>query len=241
MTTPASEEYLEAIYHLRRGEEPVRPARLAEKLKISSAAVADMLARLERDGLIARTADRGVTFTAKGEALAVRQVSRHRLAERLLDDVLGLRWDRVHDEACKLEHVISPEAADGLERLLRRPKTCPHGNPIPNRDGVVVEPPTRLLSELAPGESGVIAKITEEDAAMLGQLLGFGLLPNVAVEVEGSAPFNGPLLIRVGRSRYALGREIARNIHVAATGTGAPPSSPEAADDLPPVPWDEDA
>lgn len=214
MTTTKTEEYLEAIYKVEQKDRSVRASKLAEHLGVSPASVAEMLKRMSERGLIERGTDASVTLTPSGKKAALELVRKHRLSERFLTDILGLPWDKVHDEACKLEHVFSDEVEDGLERLLENPTTCPHGHPIPAKDGTCYEEITRPLADLGAGDKAIIVKISEEEPKMLQYLATLGLLPRVPVRVREVAPFKGPLLVEVGRAQYALGREVAAKIQV---------------------------
>jgi len=214
MTTPKTEEYLEAIYKMEQVEPPVRPSRVAEQLQVTPASVAEMLKRMAKNGLIERGKDASISLTDAGKQAAALLVRKHRLSERFLTDVLGMPWDKVHDEACKLEHAFSDEVEDGLNKLLQNPRTCPHGHPIPAKDGTYVEEPTRPLSELRAGAEATIVKISEEESSMLQYLASLGLLPSINIRVCEVAPFKGPLIIEVGRAKYAIGREVASRIQV---------------------------
>ncbi len=215
-TSAVGEEYLEALYNLEQRERPVRPATLARHLKLAPSSVTDMLKRLQAQGAVERTPDQGITLTAEGRQLASRMVRRHRLAERFLVDILGLPWHRSHDEACKLEHALSAESEAGLARLLDGVDTCPHGNPIPDADGNVPVEDALPLIDLPLHQSACIVSIADENREELQFLASLGLIPGVQVTVEERAPFGGPLLVCVGRAKYALGREVAGKIRVAA-------------------------
>jgi len=209
------EEYLEAIFKLQRGPDPVTVTRLAAELGVSPPSVSEMLRRLRADGLVRKPRrDRGITLTGTGETEGATLVRRHRLSERFLVDYLDMPWDAVHDEACKLEHVLSPEVEARLAEQLGNPRTCPHGHTIPGADGTLDDDELRPLSGLEPGDEGVIGCIAEEKSDLLRYLASLGLLPDTPVAVESVAPFNGPLLVRVGSSQYALGREVTDKIMV---------------------------
>ena len=211
--TQSAEEYLEAIFKLERGTDPVTVKRLADDLGIAPPSVSEMLHRLRAAGLVEEPAEgRGIALTAAGETEGATLVRRHRLSERFLVDYLDMPWDAVHEEACKLEHVLSPEVEARLAEQLGNPRTCPHGHTIPAEDGSLVEEDLRPLSGLAPGDEGVIGCIAEESSDLLRYLASLGLLPDTPVAVESVAPFNGPLLVRVGGSQYALGREVTDKI-----------------------------
>jgi DtxR family Mn-dependent transcriptional regulator len=237
MPSEAVEEYLEAIFKLSSEGRVVGLTRLAEHLKVTPASVSEMVRRLEREGLISyrgrgrgRGAEeekgpgagrgprggaeprRGISLTPKGERLARTLVRRHRLSERFLTDMLGLDWETAHQEACRLEHALSPDTEARLAELLGNPHTCPHGHPIPDSRGRI--PPSKLkrLSDCCEDESGCIDRVEEDEPQMLQYLASLGLLPEVEVEVREVAPFNGPLLVKAGGAQYALGREVASKI-----------------------------
>jgi DtxR family Mn-dependent transcriptional regulator len=213
--TQNAEEYLEAIFKLQLGPEPVTVTRLAGELGVAPASVSEMIGRLRAAGLVEQPAeDRTIALTEDGAAEGASLVRRHRLSERFLVDYLDMPWDAVHDEACKLEHVLSPEVEARLAEHLGNPLTCPHGHAIPAEDGSLPEEEMRPLSELAPGREAVIGCIAEEKSDLLRYLASLGLLPDTPVVVESVAPFNGPLLVRVGGSQYALGREVTDKILV---------------------------
>ncbi len=211
--TPRIEEYLESIYKLQQEQHPVSTSRLAEHLKLSPPSVSEMVKKLAQKGLVSHT-EKGVCLTTEGNAIAKKVVRRHRLSERLLTDVLGYKWDEVHDEACKLEHAISPEMEERIAKSLGNPRTCPHGHPIPDKDGILLKEKVRPLSELKASDKGTIVSVFEEDPKMLQYLASLGLIPDVCVRVEEVAPFGGPLIVCVSGSRYALGREVASKIKV---------------------------
>jgi len=171
--------------------------------------------RLVDKGLAEKSRDRGIVLTRKGKRAALELIRKHRISERFVVDVLGMDWKDVHEEACKLEHVLSAEVESRMEALLSDAQTCPHGHPIPDRLGRTVEAPVRRLSTLKRDEKGVIAKIAEERRDLLEYLATLGMMPQAAVQVEQVAPFEGPLLVKVKGASYALGREIAEKIWVA--------------------------
>ncbi|MCL5292583.1 MAG: metal-dependent transcriptional regulator [Actinobacteria bacterium] len=213
MDSPAIEEYLEAIYKLQQAEKPVKQSQIANVLNLHPTTVGEMSRRLTEKGLIRRRTG-GVELTKKGERAAVELIRRHRLSERFLVDVLGLPWERAHSEACKLEHALSDDVTDSLEKFLDSPSSCPHGHPIPDHDGRFAAESACSLSSLGSGDRGVIVSVDEANAEMLSYLASLGLLPEVEVVVEEVAPFGGPLLVKIGSAKYALGREVAAKIRV---------------------------
>lgn len=209
MPTPTIEEYLEAIYALAGDGNEVIGARLAEALSVSPPTVTATLHRMVRDALIEIGPRKEVTLTAKGRDAVEALVRRHRLSERLLVDVLGLDWHTVHDEACRLEHAISPAVEERLAAFLGDPATCPHGNPIPGKYKGEAE--TRL-SDASPGDARVITRVAqraESEPGLLQYLHQRGLVPGVQVLVAEVAPFNGPIVLQVDDRSVPVGRDVA--------------------------------
>jgi len=209
-----SEEYLEAIYRLEEKRGSAKTSELANQLKVALGSVTNTIERLERQRLVIHEPYRGVKLTKKGRKLALRVLRKHRLAERLLTDVLHLDWSKAHDAACQLEHGITDDIIKPLERTLGHPQTCPHGSPIPTRDGGIVEEKSKPLTTLTAGEGGTIMKITEEKRDMLQYLASLGLVPGTSVEIEEKAPFNGPIIVKARGASYALGHNVASVIWV---------------------------
>ena len=195
MPTQAIEEYLESIWKLQSRGVRVIGARLAEDLGVSPPTVTEMLRRLRQEGFVESGEGKEVVLTAKGNEAAEVLVRRHRLSERLLTDILGMPWSLAHDEACKFEHVISPQVEERLARVLDYPSTCPHGNPIP---GAGVEPETLVrLSQVSVGGKGVLRCVEAEDEQLLRYVEGLGLVPGALVEVLDYAPLGGPVKVVV--------------------------------------------
>ncbi len=236
MPTEKVDEYLETIFKLGCANQEVNITQIAEYLGVSPASVSEMVKRMEAQGLVqcrrrgkgvmagprakdkeegrgsVRGRSKDVSLTPRGEKMARTLIRRHRLSERFLTDMLGIDWESAHQEACKLEHVISPEVEERLAEVLGNPATCPHGHPIPDGKGKMPAMDILPLTHLKVGEKGRIDRVEEEQPQMLQYLATLGLLPNVEVEVREIAPFNGPFLVRVGKSQYALGREVASKI-----------------------------
>ena len=211
---PPVEEYLETIFALEEEGIPVIQARLAERLGKAAPSVSEMLDRLEADDLIVRSS-RQIAMTDKGDALARGVVRKHRLAERLLVDIIGLDWDKAHLEAGRWEHVISDDVEDRLVVLLGNPTTCPHGNPIPGVEPV--GPEQRRLAEAQPGDRIRLERITESvehEAASLSYLGDHGLTPGTTALIQARAP-DGTLTLEVEGATIALGPAMTRRMFVA--------------------------
>jgi DtxR family Mn-dependent transcriptional regulator len=211
MPTTTLEEYLETIYKLS-GTGVVRPTQIADFMGVSGPTVTATLKRLESHGLITRDGT-GVVLTVEGEARSVDIVRKHRIAERFLVDVLGLDWEAAHEDACLLEHAMSPRMLEALERYLGDPTVCPHGHPIPTADGSVPVASGESLDRVAPGFSARVLRVAE-DEEVLGYLGTIGLKPGAVVRVAAAEPFDGPLTVEIDGATRPLGRDIARFVTV---------------------------
>lgn len=217
----STEEYLEALFKLSRSDDGITVGRLADELRVAPSSASQMLVRLAEEGLVERAEDGTPRLTEQGEKEGGLLVRRHRLSERFLSDLLDLPWDKVHDEACKMEHALSPEVEARLADRLGHPLTCPHGHVIPDENGHLEETPVRPLDQLRAGEQGVIAHVAEDQPELLRYLSSLGLIPWARVRVQSIAPFGGPHLIRVGEAEYAVGREVAARVFVRADDEAA--------------------
>ncbi len=215
--TAVIEEYLEGIYKLQEKSGVARTSDIGNMLQVVPGTVTNTVERLEKEGYIIHEPYRGVKLTQKGRRIALQVVRRHRLSERLLTDILHVEWDKAHDAACKLEHGITDEIIKPLEKALRHPKTCPHGNPIPTKCGGIIEDKSYPLSTLNEQEQGTIVKITEEKSDMLHYLNTLGLVPGASIQVVEKAPFDGPVTLKVDGNSHALSRTMASIIRVKKT------------------------
>lgn len=210
------EEYLEAVYRLEKEGPGVTTSGLASSLGVAPASVSGMLKKLAKDGYVQQVARGEVKLTTAGLEVAVRVLRRHRLAERLLTDVLGMPWDEVHAEACMLEHAISERVEERLVALLERPTTCPHGQPIPPADlsdPVVTGEP---LAQMPVGSRVRVVSVTEELPEILRYLAEIGLRPGAKLAVTQKAPLGGPVTIEVNGARHPISLELAGMVTVTA-------------------------
>ncbi len=215
VSTPRIEEYLEAIYKLaaERGG-AVGISRLAQSMGLSVPSASEMVKRLEQSGSITYNRQREVVLTDKGREEAVSVIRRHRLAERFLTDHLGFDWDEVHEEACRLEHAISPAVEAKLAKFLGEPQTCPHGYSIPQANGEVPQRNLIPLTELEPGKTARVAAVPEEEAELLRYLAELGLIPKAEVKIVEVAPFGGPMTLTINGASAAVGPELASKVLV---------------------------
>ena len=214
---PSFLEGLEALYRLAPEGGTASLDALAKRMGLTKALISERVLGLQGMGLVERSPAERLSLTAEGRRLAVGLIRKHRLLERFLVDLLQLPWAEVHEEASRLTPVLSDRVGDRLAKLLGDPPTCPHGNPIPSPDGVLRAETAVPLHRLARRKAGTIVRIEQEDRELLRYLATLGLLPRTRVEVEEVSPFGGPVLVRVGTSRYALGRKVASKIFVKET------------------------
>jgi len=207
--------YLEAIYYIRAEGERVRSARLADWLSVSRPTVTVALRRMTRDGMVRLDTHKEIELTARGDQAAAAIVRRHRIMERWLTDVLGLDWVTADAEAERLEHAVSEVVEETLYRSLGRPKTCPHGNPIPGHS--TMRASEVRLSALRPGETGTITRISEvaqrEAPPLLQYLHERGLRPGTRITIEEVDEVGRTMQLRAAR-RLTLSTETASKLSV---------------------------
>ena len=219
MPTPTVEAYLEIIYMMAVEDQSVIGARLAESLHVSRPTVTTTLKRMVLEGLVKIDSRKEIRMTAKGQAIAERLQHRHRIVERWLTDVLGFDWAKSDAEAHRLEHVMSDEVAELLNKNLDYPTTCPHGNPIPGnvRGGKLADSKAFQLSAANENDRVIVARVSEyaENVAELLEYLGQrGVRPGAAVTVTEIAPLEGPLTLQVGPRTTSMSREVANFVWV---------------------------
>lgn len=213
MLSQSVQDYLKTIYGLQE-HGPVSTTEIAKKMKVSGASVTGMLKRLASMGLVDYNSYKGVKLTEAGEKVALEILRHHRLLELYLRESLGFSLDKVHDEACRLEHYISDEFGDRISELLGDPKFDPHGHPIPTKEGTIPDMDEISLPEVESGKEVEIARISDLDKKMLAYFEENDLLPGRKVKVLEKAPFNGPVTIVHKGAEKILGREVAKNIFI---------------------------
>lgn len=212
-----TEEYLETILAIEEEGVPPLRARLVERLGLSAAAVSETVNRLVASGYTELRDDRTIRLTEKGRQLATTVVRRHRLAERLLTDVIGLEWEKVHREAARWEHAISADVEEKLVELLGDPVTCPHGNPIPGSRRKAKTAPTVQLASAEPGRV-TIARISEKlelNDAGLRLLARARLIPGATATVIERA--DGGVKVKTSAGEHTVPADVAEQMYVAAT------------------------
>jgi DtxR family Mn-dependent transcriptional regulator len=219
MRSSAVEDYTKAIYALQqRTPEPVSTNALAERMGVTPASASGMVKRLGELGLVTHVRYRGVSLTDAGQRVALEVIRHHRLLELYLVKSLGVPWDRVHQEAEVLEHVLSEELEELIAAKLGDPTHDPHGDPIPTRDLTIDEAPTRSLESLQAGARGTFARVSDSDPEMLRYLSERGIGPGDPFEVIDRQPFGGPLFVRFGSDVHPLGGQLALAMRVELTG-----------------------
>ena len=215
LRSPAIEDYAKAIYALQaRSADPASTNALAERLGVTAGSASGMVKRLGELGLVTHVPYRGVSLTDAGRRIALEVIRHHRLLELYLVQSLGVPWDRVHDEAEVLEHVLSEQLEERIATQLGDPTLDPHGDPIPTRDLVLTEPQTQSLETLEPGARGTFVRVSDSDPEMLRYLAQRGIAPGDALTVVERQPFGGPVFVRFGAEVHPLGGELARAIRV---------------------------
>jgi len=235
MSGLATEDCLAEIYRLQAAGESATTGTVADRRHVTPASTTSMFKRLARDGLVTYREYEGVTLTEEGQRVALAILRRHRLVERFLTDVLRMPWESVDDMADQMEHALPDAVVDALETLLGNPFTCPHGYPIPDRDGRLPQMPLRRLAELGPGEAGVVARVDERIPGLLSYLHEVGMTLGTSVEVEAVNPVDDTVTLRVARSSFVVGPRVAQAVSVAPPerdgGAVGVPAAPGAARD----------
>jgi DtxR family Mn-dependent transcriptional regulator len=208
------EDYLKAIYEIGRGSVSVATNDIAQKLSLTAASVSGMVRRLADQGLLSYERYRGVTLTDSGRRAALRTIRRHRVIEAYLSQALAYPWDRVHDEAERLEHAASDELVNRMADAIGEPVVDPHGAPIPSREGLMDETVHLPLAELGAGYGARVVEVSDDDPEMLRYLGELGIVPAAEVVVLAKAPFEGPITLRVAGVKLSIGPSLAAQVMV---------------------------
>ena len=214
MPTPAIEDYLKAVYKLQENAEAASTNAIADRMGVSAASVTNMMKRLSETGLVEHRPYQAITLTDAGSKIALEIIRHHRLLEVYMAEALGFTWDQVDAEAERLEHVISEEFEDKIDAMLGHPTTDPHGSPIPGKDGSIAPTNHDRLSDIDPGHTVVIRRVTDTEPALLRYLAKLGLRPENRVDIVKKEPFEGPLLLQVGGEEHHVGHQVASSVLV---------------------------
>ncbi len=217
--THAIEDYLKAIYEIQTTHGKAGTNQLAALLEVTPASVTGMIKKLANTEppLLVYEKHRGVTLTAEGEEIALEILRHHRLLELFLHQILGYSWDKVHEEADMLEHVISEEFEARIAEALGDPQRDPHGSPIPTIDLKLPPDSSRPLSSMKPGETGTVESVRDNDPDLLCFLEARGLVPQVDVHILQHSPFDDNLTIQVGgrEEPIVLGSRVTSQVFIA--------------------------
>ncbi|GMU95885.1 metal-dependent transcriptional regulator [Ignavibacterium album] len=215
MKNISKEDYLSAIYKLRDEAGEIKPNLIAENLEISAAAVTDMLKKLNKDGYVRYQKYKGIKLTPKGERYAISMIRKHRLWETFLFETLGMPWEKIHNEAEKLEHSSSDELVDKLEEFLNFPEFDPHGYPIPDKAGNIPKQKQVIaLSDMNKNEKGKISRISDFKSELLVYTKRQGLNIGEKIFIKDKLEFDGSVVININNKEVSLSKKIASNIFI---------------------------
>lgn len=214
--TISTEDYLKTIYELTEHGKSANTNALAKKLNISAPSVTGMIKKLaaSKPALVEYQKHQGVTLTREGKRAALEVIRHHRLLEAWLVQTLGYSWDEVHEEAERLEHVISEDFERRIAAAMGHPTRDPHGELIPTEDLKMPEDPSIPLSALRSGQGGVITCVKSSETALLRHLEELGLVPDTEIQVVDYSPFDHNLTVKIGRQTLVLGLNITSKIFI---------------------------
>ena len=215
MNNISKEDYLSTIFKHRDSGGEIKSNQIAEQLKISGAAVTDMLKKLSKNGYVEYKKYKGIKLTKVGEQYAMNMVRRHRIWEVFLHQVVGIPWDKVHSEAENLEHSSSDDLIDRLEEMLDFPEFDPHGDPIPDKNGKLPEQKkAKSLSVIQPGCRVTVLKVNDFDSSFLKHISRIGIGLNKEIEVKEVLKFDGSMLLAIDGKELNVSNKLAANIFV---------------------------
>jgi len=215
MDNVSQEDYLTAIYRNLDEAGEIKPNLLASKLEISNAAVTDMLRKLSRDGFVDYQKYKGIKLTGEGELYAKNMLRRHRMWEVFLHQTLGVPWDKVHDEAEKLEHSSSDEIINLLEEFLEYPEVDPHGYPIPDKNGKIKKSKTVVaITELNENDTAKVIRVNDDVKNLLSYVTKIGISLGKEIIVKDKLEYDGSVLMMIDRKEVNISNKIASNIFV---------------------------
>lgn len=214
--TISIQDYLKNIYELTENGETASTNALARKLNVSAPSVTGMVQKMasSRPALVEYQKHQGVTLTREGRRAALEVIRHHRLLEAWLVQTLGYSWDEVHEEAERLEHVISEDFENRIATAMGNPTRDPHGEPIPTADLKMPLDKSTPLSSLRPRQTAIIKRVVASDAELLRHLEGLDLIPGAQIEITDYSPFDHNLTIKLGRKSFVLGINITNKIFV---------------------------
>jgi DtxR family Mn-dependent transcriptional regulator len=211
MPGKSKEEYLEAIYGLLEDARQTKTGEIARELKVKESSVSEMLKKLDEEGFIKHRPYYGVELTKKGLTIGAKVKRKHRLLERFLHDVLKIRKRDIHEQACQMEHTLSDEAADALDRFMDHPRDCPDdGKPIPPADEARI---INTLDQLRPADKAEVEGLAG-GSSFQSRMKSMGIMKGKKIRVVAKEPLGGPIVIKVGNTKVTIGRGMAGKIRV---------------------------
>ncbi|NUN07851.1 MAG: metal-dependent transcriptional regulator [Ignavibacteriaceae bacterium] len=215
MKNISQEDYISVIYKHRDTEGLIRSTTIADRMSISNAAVTDMLRKLSRDGLIYYTKYKGISLTGEGEEFAVNLVRRHRLLEMFLYKIVNMPWEKVHEEAERLEHGASEELINRLEEMLEFPDYDPHGDPIPSKTGKIPQARSALrLDYMESGKTAVVVRVNDYDHEFMTYISSVGIIMDTELTVKNHLKFDNSIVLSIHGKELNISHKIASNIFV---------------------------
>lgn len=210
----AMREYLAEIYRLQEDTPTVSTTSLAERLNVSAPAIPRMLRRLRNAGYVKHVPYQGFGLTDLGREEALREIRRHRILEVYLVNVMQFTWDEAHEHAEDLGKGLNDKIVERMAQMTNHPTRCPHGEPIPNEEGILPQITDVCIMNLGVGYRGIVSRVRTHDPERLKYFATLGLVPGASFEIVGRAPFNGPMRLRVGRDDVVLGVELTKSLWV---------------------------
>lgn len=215
MYTLAEENYLKAIFHLEQEyNKPVPTNAIAEKLEMKASSATDMVQKLSDKGLLNYRKYKGATLSKEGKKVAANIIRKHRLWEVFLVEKLNFQWDEVHPIAEQLEHIQSDELINRLDAFLDHPDYDPHGDPIPDKNGVIKTAEKKVLSELVKGQVGVLVGVRETSSEFLQYLDKRDISIGTKIRVLGREFFDGSMVLQVRKEQFFISKKIAENLYI---------------------------
>jgi len=216
------EQYLKAIYNLTEEGGTAKTTEIAGLIGVAPASVTEMLHKLADEGYVKYESYKGAILTGKGRRIARRIARKHRLLERFLNDVVGVRGKSRHEQACKMEHALTDEAEHNLCKIMNHPVECPHGRKIPKCEKKIscerCADSSVSLDEMKEGDTAIVSHLACGDKDDLCEMLAIGFVPGSSVTVEKKVPMGGPIIVSLKGTKVAIARERGKLLHLSKAG-----------------------
>lgn len=214
ISTATVGHYLVTIFQLTQDQPWARTGQIAAALDVRLSTVSEMLKRLDGQDYIVHQSRTGARLTPTGQTMALSRLRKRRILETFLVEIVGYELDEIHDEACRMEHVLSDRLTDRLDELLGYPPINPYGHPIPSRDGKVAAPDVVALTDIETGCKAVIRRLDDDNSEKINYLQQLALMPGRTIQVIDVAPFNGPITVAVEGQTRSIAVTLADEIKV---------------------------